>query len=79
MNLSDLFGDGAKLKNIYSRTTTKPVPVLHPEYGFCQQNGPERGHCYPNEQMALIQGCVGIVSFEISHHVFPKMTQNITR
>ena len=24
------------------RTTTKSLPLLQPEHGFCQQNGPER-------------------------------------
>ena len=28
-------------KKVYSRTTTKSIPLLRPEYGFCQQNGPE--------------------------------------
>ena len=30
-------------KTIYSRTTIKSVPLLQPEHGFCQQNGPQRG------------------------------------
>ena len=41
MNLRDLFGVGTKLKKIYSRATTKSVPLLQSEHGFCQQNGPE--------------------------------------
>ena len=28
---------------VYSRTTTKSMPLLQPEHGFCQQNGPEHG------------------------------------
>ena len=51
MNLRDLFGIGTMLKKIYSRKTTKSVPLLQPEHGFCQQNRPERdpnenGGCY---------------------------------
>ena len=43
MNLGDLLGVGIKLKKIFSRTTTKWVPLLQPGHGFCQQNEPERG------------------------------------
>ena len=35
----DLFGVGAKLKKAYSRATTKSIPLLQREHGFCQQNG----------------------------------------
>ena len=28
---------------VLSKTTTKSIPLLRPEHGFCQQNGPERG------------------------------------
>ena len=31
-------------KKIYSRTTTKSLPLLLPGHGFFQQNGPESGH-----------------------------------
>ena len=40
-------------KKVYSRTTTKSIPLLQPEHGFCQQNGPERHQVqdwYPNEK-----------------------------
>ena len=40
-------------KKVYSRTTTKSNPLLQPEHGFCQQNGPERGKLqdwYPDEE-----------------------------
>ena len=30
------------LKKVYSRTTTKSVPLLQPEHGYCQQNWSER-------------------------------------
>ena len=73
MNLRDLFGVGAKLKKIYSRTTTKAVPLLQPEHGFCQQNGAVARYLYPNEEMVVVfvcfdgrccySGCVGIVSY----------------
>ena len=33
-------------KKIYSRKATKSVPLLQPEHGFFQQNGPEHD---PNE------------------------------
>ena len=43
-------------KTIYSRTTIKSVPLLQPEHGFCQQNGPEHGQLqdwYPDEKWWL--------------------------
>ena len=62
-------------KTIYSRTTIKSVPLLEPEHGFCQQNGPERmaKYWYPNEKMVVVpvclngrcsySGCEGVVSY----------------
>ena len=54
-------------------TTTKSVPMLKPEHGFCQQNKPEPGQVqewYTNEKMVVVlvclngrccsSGCVGI-------------------
>ena len=41
-------------KNVYWRTTTKSIPLLQVEHGFCKQNGLERGqvqYWYPNEKM----------------------------
>ena len=63
MNLRDLFGVGTKLKEsiLYSRTTTKSIPVLQPEHGFSQQNRPERGQVqewYPNEKMVVVLVCL---------------------
>ena len=49
MNLRDLFGVGTKSNKIYSRTTTIPVSLLQPEYGFCQQNGSEREQALVSE------------------------------
>ena len=52
MNLKELFGVGTKLKESYSRTTTKSILRLQPEHGFCQPNGPNRGQIqdwYPND------------------------------
>ena len=50
MNLRGLFSVGRKLEiYIYLRTTTKSVPLLQPEHGFCQQNGPERGQVLASE------------------------------
>ena len=59
-----------------SRTTTRSLPLLQPEYEFCQQNGKERGQLqdwYPDEKMMVFpvclnvrccsSGCVGIVSY----------------
>ena len=58
-NLRDLFGFGTKLQKIYSRTTTKSFPLLQPEHGHCQQNGPERGQLlYPNEKILVIPVCL---------------------
>ena len=31
-------------EKVYSRVTTKSIPLLQPEHGFCQKNGSERGH-----------------------------------
>ena len=36
-------------KKIYARTETKSVPLLQPEHGFCQQNGPEPGQLLVSE------------------------------
>ena len=33
-------------KKIYSRTTTKSVPLLQPEHGFCQRKGSEHGKVF---------------------------------
>ena len=47
-------------KKVYSRTTTKSVPLLQPEHEFCQQNGSERGevqYWYPNEKMLVVLVC----------------------
>ena len=64
------------LKKVYSRTTTKSIPLLQPEHGFCHQNRPEHGHVqdwYPNENMVMVtvclngrccsSRCVGIASY----------------
>ena len=61
---------------MYSRTTTKSIPLLQAEHGFCQQNEPERGQLqdwYLDEKMMVVPvslngrccslGCAGIVSF----------------
>ena len=40
-------------KKVYSRATTKSIPLLQSEHGFCQQNGPDRGQVqewYSNEK-----------------------------
>ena len=37
-------------KNIYSRITNKPVPLLQPEHGFCQQDRTERGQALVSER-----------------------------
>ena len=44
-------------KKVYSRITTKLIPLLQPEHGFCQQNGLQRGQVqdwYPNEKMVVV-------------------------
>ena len=41
-------------KKVHSRTTTKLNPLLQPQHGFCQQNGPECGQLQdwcPDEKM----------------------------
>ena len=43
-------------KKLYSRTT-KSIPLLQPEHGFCHQNRPERGQVqdwYPNEKREMV-------------------------
>ena len=38
---------------MYSRATTKSIPLLQPEHGFCQKNGSGRGQTqdwYLNEK-----------------------------
>ena len=58
------------------RTKTKSTPLLQPEHGFCQQNGPELGQLqdwYQDEKMVVVpaclngrccsSGCVSVVSF----------------
>ena len=40
-------------KRRITRITTKSIPLLQPEHGFCQQNGPKRGPLqdwYPDEK-----------------------------
>ena len=40
-------------KKVYSRTTTKSIPLVQPNHEFCQQNGPELGQLrdwYPDEK-----------------------------
>ena len=34
------------LKKAYSKTTTKSIPLLPPEHGFCQQNESVRGQVH---------------------------------
>ena len=61
---------------LYSRTTTKSIPLLQPEHEFYQQNRPECSEVqdwYPNEKMVVVplclngrccsSGCMGIVSY----------------
>ena len=80
MNLKDLFGDGTKLKIYIQEQQPNQFQCYTQKMDFVNRMDQNVAKCwYPNEQMAVIQGCVGIVSFEISHHMFPKMTQNITR
>ena len=48
-------------KIVYLRTTTKSNPLLQPEHGFCQQNGPEHGQLqdwYPDEKMLVVPFCL---------------------
>ena len=63
-------------KKLYSRATTKSIPLLQPEHGFCQQDESEHGYVqdwYPNKKMLVVRvclngkcsfsGCVGLVSY----------------
>ena len=51
LNLTDLFGFWTKLNE---SITTKLIPLLQPEHGFCQQNGPVYGQvqdCYSKKKI----------------------------
>ena len=46
---------------VYLRITTKSIPLLQPEHGFCQQNELERGQLqdwYPDEKMVVLPACL---------------------
>ena len=48
-------------KKVYLSATIKSIPLLQPEYGFCQKNGSERGQTqdwYMNEKMAVVPTCL---------------------
>ena len=48
-------------KIVYLITTNKSNPLLQPEHGFCQQNGPEHGQLqdwYPDENMLVVPFCL---------------------
>ena len=48
-------------KKIYSRVTTKSIPLLQPEHGFCQKICSEQGQTqdwYPNEKMVVVRVCL---------------------
>ena len=48
-------------KKVYSIATTKSIPMLKPEHGFCQQNGPEPVQLqewYPGEIMLVVPVCL---------------------
>ena len=48
-----MFGVGTKLKESIFKKTTKSIPLLQPEHGFCQHNESEHDQVqdwYPNER-----------------------------
>ena len=48
-------------EKVYSRTTTKLIPLLQPEHGFIRQNGPKRFQVqdwYPNKKMVVVSACL---------------------
>ena len=49
-------------KKVYSKKTAKSIiPLLQPQHGFCQQNGPERDEVqdwYRNEKMVVVLDCL---------------------
>ena len=52
-------------KKVYSRGTTKSIPLFQPEHGFCQNNGSERGQTqdwYLNDRCCSLE-CVSIVLY----------------
>ena len=70
----NLFSVRIKLKEVYSRATTKSISQLQPKHGFCQKNISEREQTqdwYPNEKLVVVpvclncrccsSGCLGIV------------------
>ena len=48
-----------KVEKIYSKITTKSVPLLQPEHGFCQHNGSDVAkYLYPNEKKVVVPACL---------------------
>ena len=48
-------------KKAYLKATTKSIPLLQPEHGFCQKNGSERGQTqdwHMNEKMVVVPACL---------------------
>ena len=44
-------------KKVYSRKTTKLIPLLQSKHGFCQQNGPEQVQAqdwFPNKKILVV-------------------------
>ena len=47
-------------KKVYSRATTKSIPLFQPEQGFCHNNGSECGQkkdWYTNKKMVVVPIC----------------------
>ena len=48
-------------KKVYSKATTKSIPLLQPDHEFCLKSGSERGQTqnwYPNEKMVMVPVCL---------------------
>ena len=57
----NLFSVRIKLKEVYSRATTKSISQLQPKHGFCQKNISEREQTqdwYPNEKLVVVPVCL---------------------
>ena len=57
----NLFGTGTKLKESIRRLTTKLIPMLQPEHGFCQKNGSDHSQLqewYPNKKIVVVPVCL---------------------
>ena len=59
---------GLSDRKVYSRTTTKLIPLLQPEQGFFPKDGPESFQVpdwYPNVKMVVVPVCLHVSCFDV--------------